>query len=260
MGKAAGLAAVRFVNTAAIRVGDGLAVGDASVGALGATRSGLSKVGDATVGLTTNTINATVGVVNLSVNAIMMVLACWLVELVRHVACPHPHPAVEGPPLLSHQLVQTQTVARSRRQAGHRELELDLSGWNSWSRSARAGHEAVSLACALRACNPSFYLPPFSSSHHHARHACASCSASAGEGLKTEPVMRERQAWRRGLRMASLSRSSQARKLSFWRWSEAEGDAEHHAAASALHWLDQLPHDLLDCSPAEIDEVMRRLS
>lgn len=41
---------------------------------------------------------------------------------------------------------------------------------------------------------------------------------------------------------------------------EAEGDAEHRAAASALHWLDQLPHDPLDCSPAEIDEVMRRLS
>ena len=61
-----------------------------------------------------------------------------------------------------------------------------------------------------------------------------------------------------GLDFNDLARLEKLKALAV-EW-EAEGDAEHHAAASALHWLDQLPHDPLDCSPAEIDEVMRRLS
>ena len=124
VGKAAGLAAVRFVNTAAIRVGDGLAgVGDASVGALGATRSGLSKVGDATVGLTTNTINATVGVVNLSVNATMDGAGLLAGGVgTSSVACPHPHhhSRCEGPSSVVSPIgAKRRQVARSRRQAGH---------------------------------------------------------------------------------------------------------------------------------------------
>ena len=166
VGKAAGLAAVRFVNTAAIRVGDGLAgVGDASVGALGATRSGLSKVGDATVGLTTNTINATVGVVNLSVNATMDGAGLLAGGVgTSSVACPHPHPAAKVPPLLSHQLVQNADKLLGREdRLDTRELELDLSGWNSWSRSARAGHEAgESCLCAASVQPFVLFAPSFS--------------------------------------------------------------------------------------------------
>ena len=129
VGKAAGLAAVRFVNTAAIRVGDGLAgVGDASVGALGATRSGLSKVGDATVGLTTNTINATVGVVNLSVNATMDGAGLLAGGVGTSRGCmPTSAPRCEDPSsVVSPFGAKHRQVARSRRQAGHARARARL--------------------------------------------------------------------------------------------------------------------------------------
>jgi hypothetical protein len=120
--RAAGLAAVRFVNTHAMKtvgkVGDGLSregirsgltkMGDVGAGVMGATVSGTRT------GLTT-TMNATVGVVNLGVNATM--------EGAGRVAG-----GVEK--LLGRDKLDTTS------------LEVDEGAWHSWSRAAAARREA----------------------------------------------------------------------------------------------------------------------
>jgi hypothetical protein len=164
----------QFLNTAAMR-------------SVGATKTGLRTVGDATVNLTTGavgatvsgtrtglatTLNATVGVVNLTKGGVDKLLG--------------------------------------REQLDMTQLEVDESEWNSWSRAAASRLEA------------------------------------GGAVVDDDLDFRD---------MARLEKV----KAQAIEW-ELQGHAEDLARSEALTWLAELPHDPLDCSPADFDELTEELA